>query len=177
MYRRLLAEVGTWLKRHFARYLLPGMVDNAVQDTLLAIHAKRHTCDPARPFGSWPAAVSRHRRIDRLRTVRTGGAERPKEDVTVGDHGDAVTSAWSLDRLLQTQWPAQSDAIHVVEPQGAMEGGSTARVGLGVSQKPTAIRVVYETGRRLWRGRCATDPGQVERTVRGMRKGMPGSGS
>ena len=40
-------------------------------------------------------------------------------------------------------------------------------VGLDVSQKLTAICVVDETGRRLWRGQCATDPGQIERTVRG----------
>ena len=40
-------------------------------------------------------------------------------------------------------------------------------VGLDVSQKLTAICVVDETGRRLWRGQCATDPGQIERMVRG----------
>ena len=28
------------------------MTEDAVQDVLLAIHEKRHTCDPARPFGS-----------------------------------------------------------------------------------------------------------------------------
>ncbi len=40
-------------------------------------------------------------------------------------------------------------------------------VSLDVSQKLTAICVVDETGRRLWRGQCATDPGQIERIVRG----------
>ena len=34
----------------------------------------------------------------------------------------------------------------------------TCFVGLDVSQKLTAICVVDETGRRLWRGQCATDP-------------------
>ncbi len=42
----------------------------------------------------------------------------------------------------------------------------TRFVGLDVSQRLTAICVVDETGRRLWRGQCATDPGQIERTVR-----------
>ena len=40
-------------------------------------------------------------------------------------------------------------------------------VGLDVSQKLTAICVVDETGRRLWRGQCATVPGQIEHAVRG----------
>ena len=43
----------------------------------------------------------------------------------------------------------------------------TRFVGLDVSQKLTAICVVDETGRRLWRGQCGTDPGQIERMVRG----------
>lgn len=43
----------------------------------------------------------------------------------------------------------------------------TRFVGLDVSQKLTAICIVDETGRRLWRGQCATDPGQIERLVRG----------
>ena len=43
----------------------------------------------------------------------------------------------------------------------------TRFVGLDVSQKLTAICIVDETGRRLWRGQCATDPGQIERMVSG----------
>jgi transposase len=49
-----------------------------------------------------------------------------------------------------------------------MEGCSMARfVGLDVSQKRTAICIVDEAGRRVWRGQCATDPEQIERAVRG----------
>ena len=40
-------------------------------------------------------------------------------------------------------------------------------VGLDVSQKLTAICIVDETGHRLWRGQCTTDPGQIERVVKG----------
>ena len=36
----------------------------------------------------------------------------------------------------------------------------TRFIGLDVSQKLTAIYVVDETGRRLWRGQCATDLGR-----------------
>ncbi len=43
----------------------------------------------------------------------------------------------------------------------------TRFVGLDVSQKLTAICIVDETGRRLWRGQCGTEPGQIERMVRG----------
>ena len=43
----------------------------------------------------------------------------------------------------------------------------TRFIGLNVPQKLTAICVVDDTERRLWRGQCATDPGQIEPTVRG----------
>jgi transposase len=42
----------------------------------------------------------------------------------------------------------------------------THYVVLDVSQKVTAICVVNDTGRRLWRGQCTSDPEQIERTVR-----------
>jgi transposase len=38
-------------------------------------------------------------------------------------------------------------------------------VGLDVSQKTTAICVVDEQGRRLWRGVCATDPGPISARI------------
>ena len=50
----------------------------------------------------------------------------------------------------------------------------TRFVGLDVSQTLTALCVVDETGRRLWRGGCATDPGQIERMIGGMRERTPG---
>src|SRR5215216_2457176 len=38
-------------------------------------------------------------------------------------------------------------------------------VGLDVSQKTTAICVVDEQGKRLWRGVCATDPGSISARI------------
>ena len=43
----------------------------------------------------------------------------------------------------------------------------TRFVGLDVSQKLTAVCVVDEAGRRVWRGQCTTDPEHIERVVRG----------
>ena len=38
-------------------------------------------------------------------------------------------------------------------------------VGLDVSQKMTAICVVDEQGRRIWRGACVTDPDAISARV------------
>ncbi len=42
----------------------------------------------------------------------------------------------------------------------------THYIGLDESQKLTAICVVDDSGRRLWRGQCASDPEPIERAVR-----------
>lgn len=43
--------------------------EDAVQDTLLTLHALRHTYDPARPFKPWLNAIAERRAIDRLRRL------------------------------------------------------------------------------------------------------------
>jgi len=71
VYHRLLVEIRDWLRRYYARRLPPAMLDDVVQDALLAIHEKRHTYDPSRPFGPWVAAIARYKWIDRLRAMKS----------------------------------------------------------------------------------------------------------
>ena len=46
-YRQLLGELRPWLQRYYVRRLPPAMVNDAVQETLIAIHEKLHSCDIA----------------------------------------------------------------------------------------------------------------------------------
>lgn len=117
-YRRLLNEIQPWLSRYYARRLPPGSVEDAVQDALVAIHTKRHTYDPARPFGPWLSAVARHKWIDRLRSMGRNQTDMLNEDIAVPDHESAVTSANVLARLLGGLKPAQAEAIRLVKLQG-----------------------------------------------------------
>jgi RNA polymerase sigma factor (sigma-70 family) len=129
VYHRLLVEVRAWLMRYYARRLPATMVDDAVQETLMAIHEKRHTYDPARPFEPWLAAIARHKWIDRLRAMKSGTTEALTEDIAVTDHGEAVTSAWSLEGLLRELKPAQSDVIRMVKLQGLTIEEASSRTG------------------------------------------------
>jgi RNA polymerase sigma factor (sigma-70 family) len=136
-YRRLLDAVSAWLKRFFARRLPPAMIDDAVQDTLLAIHEKRHTYDPARPFGPWLAAIARYKWIDRLRAMKA----RPTETLTeaMGEalatdgHEEAVMTASALERLLGELKPAQSRVIRLVKLEGFSIDEAASRTGQSVS--------------------------------------------
>ena len=58
-YRLLLDDLRGRLAHYYRRRLPAEMLDDAVQDALMAVHAKRHTYDPARLFGPWLAAMAR----------------------------------------------------------------------------------------------------------------------
>jgi RNA polymerase sigma factor (sigma-70 family) len=132
-YRRLLGELQPWLRRYFARRLPPAVVDDAVQDTLIAIHEKRHTFDPARPFGPWLAAIARYKWIDRLRALKRMAAEPLGDDLATADHGSAVLSATILNELLGGLKPAQADAIRLVKIQGFSIEEAAAQTGQSTS--------------------------------------------
>ena len=67
-YSRLLDEIVPYL-RSLARRRLQSAddIEDAVQDTLLTLHAIRHAYDPQRPFGPWLVAIAGRRIADRVR--------------------------------------------------------------------------------------------------------------
>lgn len=72
-------------------------VDDAVQDTLLSLHALRHTYDPTRPFRPWLNAIAERRAIDRIRKAgRTTGRESNIDDLP---EGAGATQAIGTSRL------------------------------------------------------------------------------
>src|ERR1700758_5613766 len=105
-YRTLLGELAPWLRRYYARRLPPAMTEDAVQDVLLAVHEKRHTYDPSRPFGPWLAAIARYKWIDRLRALRVEATEPLDDNLRVPDHEDAVLAGSTSHRLLAALKPA-----------------------------------------------------------------------
>jgi RNA polymerase sigma factor (sigma-70 family) len=132
-YRRLLGEVRAWLVRYFARRLPPSLVDDAAQDTLIAIHEKRHTYDPSRPFRPWLTAIARYKWIDRLRAMGRQATEPLPDDIAQPDHESAVTSATVLRQLLAELKPAQAEAIRLVKIEGLSVEEASARTGQSAS--------------------------------------------
>jgi RNA polymerase sigma factor (sigma-70 family) len=141
-YHRLLSEVAAWLRRYYARRLPPAMIDDAIQDALIAIHEKRHTYDPSRPFGPWLAAIARYKWIDTLRSLKTRPTEALDDEIPVPDHEGAVTSAWSLERLLATLRPAQSRVIRLVK----LHGLSIEEASKATGQSAALVKVNIHRG-------------------------------
>jgi RNA polymerase sigma factor (sigma-70 family) len=132
-YRRLLGELATWLQRYYTRRLPLAMVDDAVQEALLAIHEKRHTYDGSKSFGPWLAAIARYKWIDRLRTMRANVTEELPDDLAVQDHADGIHGARSLESLLDRLKPAQAEVIRLVKLEGLSIAEAAERTGQTVS--------------------------------------------
>lgn len=141
-YRRLLGEVSEWLTRYFQRRLPAGEVDDAVQETLLGVHRRRHTYDPQSPFGPWLAAIAKHKWVDQLRTLGRQPADGLPDDLSIGDHEASVVSASVLASLLGELRPAQAQAILLVRVHGYSIEDASGETGLS----PSAIKMNIHRG-------------------------------
>ncbi|WP_312055686.1 sigma-70 family RNA polymerase sigma factor [Pantoea brenneri] len=74
------------------------LVEDVIQETLLAIHRVRHTYDPRRPILPWVAAISSARAIDALRQ-RGRRQEVQDEDALIQQPADSADSATASDEL------------------------------------------------------------------------------
>jgi RNA polymerase sigma factor (sigma-70 family) len=141
-YRRLLSELIPWLRRYYLRRLPPAATEDAIQDVLLAIHEKRHTYDPSRPFGPWLAAIARYKWIDRLRATKREASEPLDENFGIPDHGDAVVAQSTFRRLLAHLKPAQAEVIQLVK----IEGYSIEEASKASGQSVSLVKVNIHRG-------------------------------
>jgi len=141
-YERLLRELAAWLRRYYARRLPYPSAEDAIQETLLAVHAKRHTYAPSRSFGAWVIAIARYKWIDRVREQSRYAALSLDEDIAVADHGDAAISAATLDHLLGHLKPAQESVIRLVK----LKGLSVARASGATGQSVSLVKINIHRG-------------------------------
>jgi RNA polymerase sigma factor (sigma-70 family) len=141
-YRTLLSELAVWLRRYYARRLPPAMTEDAVQDVLLAIHEKRHTYNPDRPFGPWLAAIARYKWIDRLRSLKAEATESLDETIGIPDHEDSVVADSTFQQLLAELKPPQAEAIRLVK----LEGYSVEEASRATGQSISLIKVNIHRG-------------------------------
>lgn len=68
-YQAFLKRLSAYLRAYFRRRLsgFPDEVEDLLQESLLAIHNKRHTYDAAQPLTAWAHAIARHKMVDLLR--------------------------------------------------------------------------------------------------------------
>lgn len=151
-YRAALSAATDWLKRFYAKRIAPTMVDDLVQETLISLHTKRASYDPARPFYPWLAAIARYRWIDLLRKLERTPEDELVHDPAIPSVEEPVISRLSLDRLLDNLPKAQANAIlltkvegHSIKDVSAMTGQSESLVKVNVHRGLKKLAALVES--------------------------------
>jgi RNA polymerase sigma-70 factor (ECF subfamily) len=113
-------------------------VEDAVQDSLMTLHALRHTYDPARPFGPWLTTIATRRAIDRLRRQgRTSGRESniddlPESAAAVAPVAEQRIAARHLREAVAELPESQRTALLLAKLEDLPLAEASARSGLSV---------------------------------------------
>ncbi len=110
-----------------------------MQESLLAIHLKRHTWVPTELVGPWVAAIARHKAIDALRR-RGRRAELPIDELDFVDPAspdEPAREAHDVETLLGRLDGRQRAIVQAV----SLEGLSTREAASRLSMSEGALRV------------------------------------
>lgn len=141
-YATLLESCQRWLRRYFARRIGPCQLDDLVQDTLLSLHRKRASYDPARPFLPWLAAIARYRWVDHLRKIYRADETELDDSFAAEPDEPGISARISLEALLKHLPRTQVTAIEMVK----IEGLSVREASQASGQSESLIKVNIHRG-------------------------------
>jgi RNA polymerase sigma-70 factor (ECF subfamily) len=158
-YRDLLSELAARLRGYFRKRLAAAYAADAedlVQETLLAVHGRRATYDPSRPFTAWVYAIAGYKLADYLRRRR----EQPTADLDEGesaaaeDLSEGALAQLDLHRLLEAIPAGPRTWIRSVR----IEGRSIAEVAAHAGVSSAAVKVGIHRGLRALAGKVQGKP-------------------
>lgn len=144
-YREFLRRAGR-LVQGFARGKLERTgidPEDIVQETLLAIHMKRHTWRTDAPVMPWIYAIARHKLIDALRSrARRKETHSPEFAQAPVEPDTARPGVQELGRVLDSLSPGQRSVVKAV----SVEGRSIRETAKNHAMSETAVRVALHRG-------------------------------
>ncbi|MCO5161117.1 MAG: sigma-70 family RNA polymerase sigma factor [Mesorhizobium sp.] len=143
-YAAFLARVAALVRGVTRRNAGSGVeVEDVVQETLLAIHLKRHTWRTDAPVRPWVFAIARYKLVDSLR--RRGR----RVEVDIADYAETLAepekdaaSPREVERALDELPPGQRRVVSAV----SVEGLSIGEVAAAFDMNETAVRVALHRG-------------------------------
>ena len=149
-YRTLLERLSGQLRAFFKARLNrigrgPVEAEDLIQETLIAIHTRRHTYDRSQLFTPWAYAIARYKFLDYLRRTKLSAADIPidqAEELMVKEDAVQTESSLDLEKLLQEISPKERQAIRYVKLDGLSVSEAAARSGMSES----AVKVSLHRG-------------------------------
>jgi RNA polymerase sigma-70 factor (ECF subfamily) len=144
-YADFLGRAACLLRGFARRKITHGGIDpeDVVQETLLAVHMKRHTWQTDLPVTPWLYAVARYKLIDAYRR-RGRRVEIEIEEIAdlIAEPQAETARQWEIDRALESLAPGQRSVVAAISVDGRSIG-ETSR-SLGMSEP--AVRVALHRG-------------------------------
>jgi len=149
-HKALLKRLSAYLRAYFKGQLLRigrGSADaeDLVQETLIALHTRRHTYDRSQLLTPWVYAIARYRLVDYLRRTKARAKDAPveeAEELFADNDASTVESGLDLEKLMARLPPKTRQAIQFVKLDGLSVSEAAARSGMSQS----AIKVSVHRG-------------------------------
>jgi RNA polymerase sigma-70 factor, ECF subfamily len=149
-HRMLLSDLAKLLRPFFVSRLGAGIshAEDLVQETLISVHTKRASYDPAQPVLPWVYAIARYRMIDHFRRAkrRMTAPLEDADEVFVLPEADSADARRDLARLMESLPERQRALLAHVKIEGLSTAEAASRSGLSES----AVKVtVHRAMKRL----------------------------
>jgi RNA polymerase sigma-70 factor, ECF subfamily len=151
-YRMLLQGLTRHLRSYYARRLDAAAAEDAVQETLIAIHARRASYDPALPFTAWVYGIARYKLIDEYRRHKRRATVPLDEagDLFGHDEAEEAIARRDVGKLLDRLPPAKRQLVRDIKLDGVSVAEAARRTGLSESSvKVTVHRALKSLGEEL----------------------------
>jgi len=151
-YRKLLSALTGHLRAYFARRVSPAAAEDLVQESLIAMHSRRATYDPAQPFTAWVYGIARYKLIDEYRREKRRAVVSLDEAPELFAHDDAeeALARRDVEKLLARLPQAKRKLVRDVKIEGHSVADTAAASGLSESAvKVTVHRALKSLGSDL----------------------------
>ncbi|MEW5057167.1 MAG: sigma-70 family RNA polymerase sigma factor [Cycloclasticus sp.] len=152
-YHQLLSELGvvieSYLRVNFGQL---GVLEDYVQESLLAIHRARHTFDPKRDFRPWMFTIVKYKTIDILRrneTKRNITSSFSKRDLGTVDPVD-LDRMIDGDRLMCKLSDDQREAVTLTKYFGMTTNEVSQLIGITEGAVKARLRRALKTLTKKW---------------------------
>lgn len=151
-YTGLTPVLRGYLRRHMSSAHGAENVEDVLQETLLAIHAKRHTHDSSVPVTAWIYAIARYKMIDFFRVLK-----RSEPTVSMEENPEIVDETSSLNegpfavREILSSLPKRFRVpIELTKIEGLSVLEASARTGISESAIKVNVHRGIKAIARMW---------------------------
>jgi len=165
-YRMLLSGLTRHLRAYYARRLDSGAAEDAVQETLIAIHARRASYDPKLPFTAWVYGIARYKLIDEYRRHKRRATVPLEEagDLFGHDETQVAIAKRDVSKLLDKLTPAKRRLVSDIKLDGVSVADAAKRTGMSESAVKVSVhRAIKALGEDVARDETREQPGEERR--------------